>query len=133
MNALDDLAKTYRCTLYEDSANFLKDERFRKKEYQSSANLWKMNAEDTRITTHELARQSEEKRNQAPQSEANVCRRRWRKCNLKKTAVVNCTEHPTQIRGCVPVPRTQQSKNGKLPSNYKASPIGFETQISLRR
>ena len=33
-----------------------------------------MNAEDTRITT--LARESEAKRKQAPQSEANVCRRR---------------------------------------------------------
>ena len=39
-----------------------------------------MNAEDTRITT--LARQSEAKRKQTPQSEANVCGRR--KCNLKK-------------------------------------------------
>ena len=51
MNALDDSANTDRCTLYEDSANFLKDERFTKTEYQTSANLWKMNAEDTRNTT----------------------------------------------------------------------------------
>ena len=36
-----------------------------------------MNAEDTRIP-RELARQSEAKRNQPPQSEANVCRRRRR-------------------------------------------------------
>ena len=27
----------------------------------------------------------------------------------------------------------KQSINGKFPSNYKASTIGFETQISLRR
>ena len=73
MNALDDSANTDRCTLYEDSANFLKDERFTKTEHQTSANLWKMNAEDTRITTWELARQSEAKRKQAPQNEANVC------------------------------------------------------------
>ena len=26
-----------------------------------------------------------------------------------------------------------QSKNGKFPSNHKANPIDFETQISLRR
>ena len=37
MNALDDSANTDRCTLYEDSANFLKDERFPKTEYQTSA------------------------------------------------------------------------------------------------
>ena len=29
--------------------------------------------------------------------------------------------------------KVKQSKNGKFPSNYKASPIDFETQISLRR
>ena len=51
MNALDDSANTDRCTLYEDSANFLRDERFTKTEYQTSANLGNMNAEDTRITT----------------------------------------------------------------------------------
>ena len=43
MNALDDSANTDRCTLYEDSANFLedllKDERFTKTEYQTSTNL----------------------------------------------------------------------------------------------
>ena len=27
--------------------------------------------------------------------------------------------------------KVKQSKNGKFPSNYKASPIDFETQISL--
>ena len=41
MNALEDSANTDRCTLYKDSANFLKDERFTKTEYQTSANLWK--------------------------------------------------------------------------------------------
>ena len=52
MNALENSAITDRCTLYEDSANFLKNERFTKTEYrQTSANLWKMNTEDTRNTT----------------------------------------------------------------------------------
>ena len=46
---------------------------------------------------HELARQSEAKCKQAPQSEANVCRRR-RKCNLKKTSLINCTGHPIMHR-----------------------------------
>ena len=27
--------------------------------------------------------------------------------------------------------KVKQSKNGKFPSNYKASPIDFQTQISL--
>ena len=40
MNALDDSANTDRCTLYEDSANFLKDERFTKniRPYQTALN-----------------------------------------------------------------------------------------------
>ena len=29
--------------------------------------------------------------------------------------------------------KVKQSENGKFPSNYKANPIDFETQISLRR
>ena len=29
--------------------------------------------------------------------------------------------------------KVKQSKNGKSTSNYEANPIGFETQISLRR
>ena len=29
--------------------------------------------------------------------------------------------------------KVKQSNNGKFTSNYKASPIDFETQISLRR
>ena len=29
--------------------------------------------------------------------------------------------------------KVKQSKNGKFPFNYKASPIDFETQISLQR
>ena len=29
--------------------------------------------------------------------------------------------------------KVKQSKNGKVTSNYKASPIDFKTQISLRR
>ena len=51
MNALEDSANIDRCALYEDSANVLKDERFTKTEYQTSANLRNMNAEDTIITT----------------------------------------------------------------------------------
>ena len=52
-------------------------------QYQTSANLWKINA------TRELVRQSEAKRKQAPQSEANVFRRRRRRqtCNLEKTSL----------------------------------------------
>ena len=63
MNALDDSTNTDRCALYEDSTNFLKDERLTKTEYQTSQE-----------SPHELARQSEAKLKQAPQSEANVCR-----------------------------------------------------------
>ena len=40
-----------------------------------------MNAEDRQESPCGLARQSEAKRKQAPQSEANECRRR--KCNLR--------------------------------------------------
>ena len=29
--------------------------------------------------------------------------------------------------------KEKQSKNGKFPPKYKANPINFETQISLRR
>ena len=29
--------------------------------------------------------------------------------------------------------KVKQSKNGKFPSNYKASPLKFETQIPLHR
>ena len=71
MNALDDSANTDRCALYEDSAHFLKDGRFTKTEYQTSAATPR-----TQESPHELARQNEAKRKQAPQSEANVCRRR---------------------------------------------------------
>ena len=39
MNALKDSANTDRCALDEDSAKFLKDERFTMTEYQTSANL----------------------------------------------------------------------------------------------
>ena len=37
------------------------------------------------------------------------------------------------VLGNCPQYKVKQSKNGKFPSNYKASPIDFETQISLRR
>ena len=29
--------------------------------------------------------------------------------------------------------KVEQNKKGKFPSNYKASPIDFETQVSLHR
>ena len=50
-------------------STLLKDERFTKTERHTSANVWKLNAEDTRISS-ELARQSEAKRKQTSQSEA---------------------------------------------------------------
>ena len=33
----------------------------------------------------------------------------------------------------IPKYKVKQSKNGKFPSNFKASPLDFETQISLHR
>ena len=135
MNALDDSANTDRCTLYEDSANLLKDERFTKTERQTSFERWTPRTQEsvssscmtpwnvlrhqchagplgtevsvvkcsncgkcsscskcskcsellTQESPHEIARQSEAKLKQAPQGEANVCRRRRRrKYNLKK-------------------------------------------------
>ena len=45
----------------------------------------------THESPRELARQSEVKRKQAPQIEANVCRH---KCNLKKPSFINYTGHP---------------------------------------
>ena len=50
----------------------------------------------TQESPRELASQSETKRKQAPQSEANVCRQR--KCNLKKSSLINCTGHPIMQR-----------------------------------
>ena len=50
-------------------STLLKDERFTKTERQTWANVWKLHAEDTRISS-ELARQSEAKRKQTSQSEA---------------------------------------------------------------
>ena len=76
MNALDDSAITDLCMLYEDSANFLKGERFMK-----NIRPYKPLKDERRghKNHHELVRQSEAKLKQAPQSEANVCRRRVRK------------------------------------------------------
>ena len=84
MNALNDSANTGRCMLYEDSANFFKDERFTKTEYQTGRpqqtfERWMLRTQES---PRELVCQSEAKRKQAPQSEASVCRQ-W-KCNLKK-------------------------------------------------
>ena len=53
MNTLDDSANKDRCTLYEDSANFFKDERFTKTEYQTER--W---TPRTHETPRELGRQS---------------------------------------------------------------------------
>ena len=55
MTALDDSANTDRCTLYQDSANFLKDECFTKAEYQTSANLCKMNAGERGHKNHRVS------------------------------------------------------------------------------
>ena len=95
MNALDDSAITDRCTLYEDSANFLKDERFMK-----NIRPYKPLKDERRghKNHHELARQSEAKLKQAPQSEANVCRRRRTKMQSPKTSIINCTGHPIMHR-----------------------------------
>ena len=51
----------------------LKDERFTKKEKQTSAKVWKMNAEDTRITMW-VSASKWGKHKQGPQSEANLFR-----------------------------------------------------------
>ena len=71
-----------RWTLYEDRvaelSKRLKDKRFPKAEYQQKFEKW---TPRTHESPRELARQSEAKRKQAPQSEAKVCRH---KCNLKK-------------------------------------------------
>ena len=62
MKALDDSANTDRCTLYEDSANVLKDECFAKAEYQTSAKLQdERRGARTQESPREFARQSEAK------------------------------------------------------------------------
>ena len=82
MNALDDSAITDRSTLYEDSANFLKDERFMK-----NIRPYKPLKDERRghkKSPHELASQSEAKLKQERQREANVCRRRRTKMKSQK-------------------------------------------------
>ena len=73
-----------RWTLYEDRvaelSKRLKDKRFPKAEYQQKFEKW---TPRTHESPRELAHQSEAKRKQAPQTEANVCQN---KCNLKKRA-----------------------------------------------
>ena len=72
MNALDDSANTDRCTLYEDSANFLKDDftkLWQNIRPQLTFERW---TPRTQESPYKLARQSEAKCKQAPQSEANV-------------------------------------------------------------
>ena len=63
MKALDNSAITDRCTLYEDLA-------------------WTLYKDRISDVSKPLKDEGNTKRKQAPQSEANVCRRR--KCNLKK-------------------------------------------------
>ena len=97
MSALDDSANTDRCTLYEDSANFLKDDFTKLWQNIRPQQTFERWTPRTHELTRELAHQSEAKRKQAPQSEANVCRRR-RTCNLEKTSLINCTGHPITHR-----------------------------------
>ena len=89
----------------------------------------------TQESPRELVCQSEAKRKQAPQSEANVCRQ-W-KCNLKKNpSLINCTGHPTQIRGCVLVPRTQLQTQGDTCQYWNANHTisqGFEPDITFQQ
>ena len=68
----------------------------------------------THETPREIPRQSETKRKQALQSEANVCRRQ-RKCNLKKTSLINCTGHPIRHR----TPNTNEGLRSRT-SNEKS-------------
>ena len=80
MYALRRLGKLFkRWTLYEDRIFDLRLKTFER---------WMPRTQES---PHELARQSEAKRRQAPQSEAKVCRH---KCNLKKTSLINCTGQP---------------------------------------
>ena len=65
----------------------------------------------THESTRELMHQSEAKRKQALQSEANV----WTTNAISKKPLLliaqdtpKCTEHPTQIRGCVLVAQMQK-------------------------
>ena len=67
------------CTLYEDR---IKDLSKRLRRHESP---------------RELVRQSEAKRKQAPQSEANVCRRR-RHTLASETSLINCTGYPIMHR-----------------------------------
>ena len=126
MNALDDSVNTDRCTLYEDSANFLKDERFTKLwqniRPQQTFERW---TPRTQESPHELARQSEAKRKQAPQSEANVSTTTKKPPLLIAQDTQYCTEHPTQIRGWVLVPRTQKKQSLGAPGTYERLALKF--------
>ena len=79
MNALEDSrrpsANSKICTLYENSAQFYKmnDLRRQSSRPQQTFERWTPRKHEL---PNELARQSEAKRKQAPQREANVCRRR---------------------------------------------------------
>ena len=78
----------------------------------------------THETPRELARQSETKRKQAVQSEANVCRRR-RKCNLKINSLINFTGHPIRHR----TPNTILGLHSRTSNaiSLRSSPVTFPT------
>ena len=109
-----------RWTLYEDRISDL----------SKTFDRWKLRTQES---PRELVCQSEAKHKQAPQSEASVCRQ-W-KCNLKKkTSLVNCTGHPTQIRGCVRGTRTQLQTEGDTCQYWNANHTisqGFEPDITF--
>ena len=84
----------------------------------------------THESPSELARQSEAKRKQAPQSEANVCRRRRTNAISKKTSLTNCTEHPTQIRGCN-ICKPEEGWNGQPKYCYKKQYTLFEISFAV--
>ena len=59
--------------------------------------MFERSAPRTQKSPSELARESEAKRKQAPQNEANVCRRR-RMQSRKNLPYYNCTGHPIMHR-----------------------------------
>ena len=54
----------------------------------------------------------------------------------KKPSLINCTRHPTQIRGCVLVPRTQLQTQGDTCQYWNANHTisqGFEPDITFQQ
>ena len=101
MNALDDSAITDRCTLYEDSANFLKDERFMK-----NIRPYKPLKDERRgHKNHHMSQRVKVRQNLSKRLKARqMCVDDERKCNLKKNSLINCTGHPIMHR----TPKTYQ-------------------------